>query len=62
MQVQVKKRGNSQRIRIPRECMLDAGIDINELLDISASDGVITLTKTSGTEHLRNGRRNTEEI
>lgn len=43
MQVQVKKWGNSQGIRIPKECMLDAGIDINELLNISASDGVITL-------------------
>ena len=46
MHVQVKKWGNSQGIRIPRECMLGTGIDINELLNISVSDGVITLTKT----------------
>ena len=46
MQVQVKKWGNSQGIRIPKEFLLDAGIDLNEILDISASDGIITLTKT----------------
>lgn len=45
MQVQVKVWGNSQGIRIPKELLQDAGIALNELLDISVSDGVITLTK-----------------
>lgn len=46
MHAQVKVWGNSQGIRIPRELLQDAGIAMNEVLDISASDGVITLTKT----------------
>lgn len=46
MQAQVKVWGNSQGIRIPKELLQDAGITLNEILDISASDGVITLTKT----------------
>lgn len=45
MQAQVKVWGNSQGIRIPKELLEDAGIALNELLDISVSDGVITLTK-----------------
>lgn len=45
MQAQVKVWGNSQGIRIPKELLEDAGITLNELLDISVSDGVITLTK-----------------
>lgn len=46
MQAQVKVWGNSQGVRIPKELLQDAGIALNERLDISASDGVITLTKT----------------
>lgn len=45
MQVQVKVWGNSQGIRIPKELLLDAGIALNEILDISVSDGVIMLKK-----------------
>lgn len=45
MQAQVKIWGNSQGIRIPKELLQDAGIALNERLDISVSDGVITLTK-----------------
>ena len=45
MQAQVKVWGNSQGIRIPKELLQDAGITLNDLLDISVSDGVITLTK-----------------
>lgn len=46
MQAQVKEWGNSQGIRIPKELLQDAGIALNEVLNITASDGVITLTKT----------------
>lgn len=46
MQAQVKVWGNSQGVRIPKELLQDAGIALNERLDISAFDGVITLTKT----------------
>ncbi len=46
MQTQVKEWGNSQGIRIPKELLQDAGIALNEILNISASNGVITLTKT----------------
>ena len=45
MQAQVKVWGNSQGIRIPKELLQDAGIALNEPLNISVSDGVITLTK-----------------
>ena len=46
MQAQVKAWGNSQGIRLPKEIMKSAGIDMNEFLEITASRGVITLTKT----------------
>ena len=45
MQAQVKVWGNSQGIRIPKEILQDAGIVINEFLNITASDGVIKLEK-----------------
>lgn len=46
MQAQVKEWGNSQGIRIPKEVLRDAGISMNEMLDITVSDGVITLERT----------------
>lgn len=46
MQTQVKSWGNSQGIRIPKEILQDAGIMLNEILDITVSNGVITLAKT----------------
>lgn len=45
MQTQIKEWGNSQGIRLPKEILKSAGITLNEVLDISASNGVITLTK-----------------
>ncbi|MBR4608582.1 MAG: AbrB/MazE/SpoVT family DNA-binding domain-containing protein [Lachnospiraceae bacterium] len=45
MQTQVKAWGNSQGIRLPKEILNSAGIMLNEFLDITVSDGVITLTK-----------------
>lgn len=45
MQAQVKEWGNSQGIRIPKEILRDAGISVNEMLDVTASDGVIMLAK-----------------
>lgn len=45
MQVQVKEWGNSQGVRIPKELLLDAGIALNDILNISVSNGVITLRK-----------------
>ena len=46
MQTQVKAWGNCQGIRIPREVLQDAGISLNEVLDIKAKNGVIILEKT----------------
>ena len=46
MQTQVKAWGNSQGIRIPKEILQDAGIALNEILDITVKNGVITLVKT----------------
>lgn len=45
MQTQVKAWGNSQGIRIPKEILQDAGIALEEILDISVTNGVITLVK-----------------
>jgi len=45
MQTQVKEWGNSQGIRIPKEVLKGAGISMNEVLDITVSNGTIILTK-----------------
>ena len=46
MQAQVKEWGNSQGIRIPKEVLKRAGIALDEMLDVTVSDGIITLTKS----------------
>ena len=45
MQAQVKEWGNSQGIRLPKEVLKSAGIELNEVLDVSVSNGVIMLVK-----------------
>ena len=45
MQVQVKEWGNSQGIRLPKEILQDAGIALNEVLDVIVSNGTIRLEK-----------------
>ena len=45
MQAQVKEMGNSQRIRLPKDVLKNAGIALNDILDITESNGVITLVK-----------------
>jgi len=46
MQTQVREWGNSQGIRLSKEILKSAGIALNEVLDVSVSNGVITLEKT----------------
>lgn len=46
MQAQVKEWGNSQGIRLPKDVLKGAGIELNETLDVTVSNGVITLVKT----------------
>ena len=46
MQEQVKKWGNSQGIRLSKEILESAGIRTDEVLEITASKGIITLEKT----------------
>lgn len=46
MLVQVKEWGNSQGIGLPKEILKSAEISLNEFLDITVSDGVITLSKS----------------
>ena len=46
MQAQVKEWGNSQGIRIPKEVLKSAGISMNEVLDVTVSNGTIILAKT----------------
>lgn len=45
MQAQVKEWGNSQGIRLPKEVLKSAGISLNDTLDVTVKDGVITLSK-----------------
>ena len=45
MQVQVKKWGNSQGIRLSKDILKSAGIATNDILDVTISNGVITLVK-----------------
>lgn len=45
MQAQVKEWGNSQGIRLSKEILKSAGIALNEILDVTVSNGVITLAK-----------------
>ncbi len=45
MQAKIKEWGNSQGIRIPKELLREAGISLNEILDITASNGIIMLSK-----------------
>ena len=46
MQAQVQEWGNSQGIRIPKEIVKSAGIALNEMLDVTVSEGIITLRKS----------------
>ena len=46
MQAQAKELGNSQGIRLPKEVLKSAGIGLNEVLDVTVSNGVITLAKS----------------
>ena len=45
MQAKVTAWGNSQGIRIPKEILKEAGIAINDLLNIKISNGMIMLVK-----------------
>ena len=42
MQTQVKEWGNSQGIRLPKEVLKSVGFTLNEVLDVTISNGVIT--------------------
>lgn len=46
MQAQIKEWGNSQGIRLSKEILKSAGIGLDEVVDVSVSKGVITLTKS----------------
>lgn len=45
MKAEVKEWGNSQGVRLSKEILQIANIGLNESLDVTASDGIITLTK-----------------
>ncbi len=46
MQTQVREWGNSQGIRLSKEILKSAGIELNEVLNVTVSDGMITLVKS----------------
>ncbi|MGF6988843.1 antitoxin MazE [Lachnospiraceae bacterium PF1-21] len=45
MQTQIKPWVNSQGIRISKDILLEADIDVNDVLEVRVSNGVITLVK-----------------
>lgn len=45
MQTQVKEWGNGQGIRLSKDILQGAGIYVNDVLDVSVSNGVIVLAK-----------------
>ncbi|MCR4908464.1 MAG: AbrB/MazE/SpoVT family DNA-binding domain-containing protein [Lachnospiraceae bacterium] len=45
MQTQVKTWGNSQGIRISKETMQEAGLSIDDVLDVKVVNGIIMLEK-----------------
>ena len=45
MQAKIKEWGNSQGIRLSKDILKSAGIATNDILDVTISNGVITLVK-----------------
>lgn len=45
MQAQVRAWGNSQGIRLTKEMLREAGITLNDVLNVETSNGRIVLTK-----------------
>lgn len=45
MQTQVRAWGNSQGIRLPKDVLQEAGIILNDKLDVQVSEGMIKLVK-----------------
>jgi antitoxin MazE len=45
MQAQVKAWGNSQGIRLPKDVLQEAGVAIDDVLDVRVSNGAIMLMK-----------------
>ncbi len=58
MQTQVREWGNSQGIRLSKEILKSAGIALNEVLDVSVSNGVITLKKHFAIKHWKKEQLN----
>ena len=46
MKTQIKEWGNGQGIRLSKELLKSAGMMLNDVLDITVSSGIITLTKS----------------
>ena len=46
MQAQVREWGNSQGIRLPKDILQEANVEINDMLEVKVSDGMIMLVKT----------------
>ncbi len=46
MQTQIKNWGNSQGVRLPKQILEAANMEVDEMLDIEVTDGKIILQKT----------------
>ena len=60
MQTQVKAWGNSQGIRLPKDILQEANVEINDMLEVKVSDGMIMLVKTFRHQKLEERAENGE--
>ena len=62
MQTQVKAWGNSQGIRLPKDILQEANVEINDMLEVKVSDGMIMLVKTFRHQKLEERAEETKEM
>ena len=58
MLAKIQKWGNSQGLRLTKNLLSEAGIDVGDAVDISVKDGHITLTPVA----IRRGKHNLEDL
>ncbi len=46
MQAQIKEWGNSREIRLSKEILQSAGLTLNDIVEVTAANGTITLART----------------
>ena len=62
MQVQLKPWGNSQGIYIPKAALKQAGLEVNDPVDISVEGGVIMIKKDTSMDERRRAWESIKEL